>query len=236
HNEANGEQNRDGANDNRSWNCGVEGPTNDNAIEGLRNKQVKNFFVLTLLAAGTPMLLMGDEVRRTQQGNNNAYCQDNEISWFDWGLVEKHADVHRFVKRLIAMRLQRDVSLKDPPLTLNQLLRQVRIEWHGVKLNMPDWGPDSHCIALTAWSLENRFIIHLMINAYWGNLEFEIPRVSELAGNDWRRLIDTSREAPDDIRPWDEAGVVREAVYPVQERSLVMLLTQTQNYENVLTS
>ena len=98
HNEANGEDNRDGANDNRSWNCGVEGPTDDPAIEKLRNRQVKNFLTVTLLSLGVPMILMGDEVRRTQRGNNNAYCQDNEISWFDWTLVEKHADVHRFVQ------------------------------------------------------------------------------------------------------------------------------------------
>ena len=99
HNEANGEDNRDGSNDNLSWNCGVEGPTDDPAIEALRNRQVKNFFALELLSAGTPMLLMGDEVRRTQRGNNNAYCQDSEISWFDWSLLERHADIHRFVKR-----------------------------------------------------------------------------------------------------------------------------------------
>ena len=100
HNEANGENSRDGSDDNLSWNCGVEGPTDDAEIEALRNRQVKNFLAVTLLAAGMPMLLMGDEVRRTQHGNNNAYCQDSEISWFDWGLVERHADVHRFVKLL----------------------------------------------------------------------------------------------------------------------------------------
>ena len=100
HNEANGEDNRDGSDDNLSWNCGVEGPTDDPAIEALRNRQVKNFFALELLSAGTPMLLMGDEVRRTQRGNNNAYCQDSDISWFDWSLLERHADIHRFVKEL----------------------------------------------------------------------------------------------------------------------------------------
>ena len=98
HNEANGEGNRDGANYNLSWNCGVEGPTPDPEIEQLRNRQVKNFLALTLLATGTPMLLMGDEVRRTQSGNNNAFCQDNETSWFDWTLVENHADIQRFVQ------------------------------------------------------------------------------------------------------------------------------------------
>ena len=89
----------------------------------LRNRQVKNFLTLNLLAAGTPMLLMGDEVRRTQQGNNNAYCQDNEISWFDWTLLERHADIHRFVKLLTAFRQRRDVVTGDRPLTLNELLQ-----------------------------------------------------------------------------------------------------------------
>ena len=98
HNEANGEDNRDGADDNRSWNCGVEGPTDDPAIERLRNRQVKNMLTVTLLSLGVPMILMGDEVRRTQGGNNNAYCHDDESNWFDWTLLEKHADVLRFVQ------------------------------------------------------------------------------------------------------------------------------------------
>src|SRR4030095_6813344 len=96
HNEENGERNRDGADDNRSWNCGAEGPSEDPEVEKLRNRQIKNFLTLTMFSLGVPMILMGDEVRRTQRGNNNAYCQDNELSWFDWTLVEKHADLHRF--------------------------------------------------------------------------------------------------------------------------------------------
>jgi glycogen operon protein len=102
HNEANGEDNRDGNDQNLSWNCGVEGPTDDPEIERLRRRQVKNLLTLELLAVGVPMLTMGDEVRRTQLGNNNAYCQDSEISWFDWRLLDEHADVHRFTKLLIA--------------------------------------------------------------------------------------------------------------------------------------
>src|SRR3954462_10572203 len=93
HNEANGEENRDGAGDNRSWNCGVEGPTDDPAIEALRHRQIKNLLAINLLSAGPPMLTMGDEVRRTQRGTNNAYCQDNDISWFDWSLLERHTDI-----------------------------------------------------------------------------------------------------------------------------------------------
>ena len=110
HNQDNGESNRDGTDDNRSWNCGVEGPSDDPAIEELRNRQVKNFLTVTMLSLGIPMIAMGDEVRRTQNGNNNAYCQDNEISWFDWTLIEKHADIRRFVKLLIDRRLLRDMA------------------------------------------------------------------------------------------------------------------------------
>ena len=104
HNEANGEENRDGSDHELSWNCGVEGPSDDPAVEQLRNRQVKNFLAVNLLSAGVPMILMGDEMRRTQRGNNNAWCQDNETSWLDWSLRKTHADVHRFLRRLIRLR------------------------------------------------------------------------------------------------------------------------------------
>ena len=139
HNEANGENNQDGVSDNRSWNCGVEGPSDDPAVETLSNRQVKNFFTVTMLSLGLPMILMGDEVRRTQQGNNNAYCQDNETSWFDWKLLAQHAEVHRFARLLNAQRLLCDVKPEAPHLSLNQLLRKAERTWHGVKLGQPDW-------------------------------------------------------------------------------------------------
>ncbi|HYQ48790.1 MAG TPA: alpha-amylase family glycosyl hydrolase, partial [Thermodesulfovibrionales bacterium] len=229
HNEANGEDNRDGSNDNLSWNCGIEGPTDNPTVEGLRNRQVKNFFAVILLSAGAPMLLMGDEVRRTQRGNNNAYGQDNEISWFDWDLVGKHADLLRFVRVLIAARQKRDVSLEDFGLTLNQLLQHSKIAWHGVKLNQPDWGADSHAIALTVRSLRGRFVVHMMINAYWEDLAFEVPEVADFSGSNWKRWIDTSRESPDDICSWDEASVVREKVCLLQPRSVVVLFSRITN-------
>ena len=150
HNEANGEENRDGASDNRSWNCGAEGPTNDPGVERLRNRQVKNFLTITMLSLGVPMMLMGDEVRRTQHGNNNAYCQDNEISWFDWTLVEKYADVLRFARLLIDHRLLQDQEeFVSQSVSLNQLLRQAKWSWHGVKLGQPDWSDASHSVAFS---------------------------------------------------------------------------------------
>jgi glycogen operon protein len=229
HNEANGEENRDGSNENLSWNCGVEGPSEDPGVERLRDRQVKNFFAVTLLAAGAPMLLMGDEARRTQWGNNNAYCQDNEIGWFDWSLVERHAGLHRFVKHLIRARLRWDVSPEDPGLTLNQILQQAQIAWHGVKLNQPDWGADSHTIALTVRTIGGRFMIHIMVNAYLEGLEFKIPSSPELSGG-WVRWIDTFRESPDDISTLEGAAAVRGNVYLVQPRSVVILVAGMENY------
>ena len=176
HNEANGEDNRDGANDNRSWNCGVEGPTRrSRRSRTLRNRQVKNFLTVTLLSLGVPMILMGDEVRRTQDGNNNAYCQDNEISWFDWTLLEKHADVHRFVKLLIARRLLRGTEHERQRMSLNRLIREANKAWHGVRLNQPDWSDHSHSLAFTVEIRQEKLLFHLILNAYWEPLDFELP-------------------------------------------------------------
>jgi glycogen operon protein len=223
HNEANGENNRDGSDHNLSWNCGAEGPTDDSTIEVLRNRQVKNFLALELLAAGTPMLLMGDEVRRTQGGNNNAYCQDCDISWFDWSLLERHRDIHRFVKALNAFRQRRDVVVEGTALSLNQLLSRARIEWHGATLKHPDWSDHSHSLAFTVQSLRARFLLHGMLNAYWEPLTFELPPVPSECPQAWRRCIDTALEPPDDICPWETATVVGQATYVVQPRSVALL-------------
>ena len=227
HNEANGEANRDGANDNRSWNCGVEGPTDDAAVEALRNRQVKNLFAIELLSAGTPMLLMGDEVRRTQHGNNNAYCQDAESNWFDWTLLERHADVHRFVKLLNRYRQRRDIVTAGSSLTLSQLLEHSHIDWHGVKLGQPDWSDDSHSLALTFSTLQRRFLVHGMFNAYWQPLPFELPPITTGNGQRWRRCIDTALPGDDDIRQWDAAPPVEGGHYTVQPRSVVLLALNT---------
>jgi isoamylase len=222
HNESNGENNRDGSDDNLSWNCGVEGPSDDTAIEGLRNRQVKNFLALTLLAVGTPMLLMGDEVRRTQFGNNNAYCQDNEISWFDWTYLERHADVHRFVKELIAFRQRRDVAMGEETLSLNELLRRADLDWHGTTLGRPDWGEHSHSLAFTMKSLRSRFVLHGMFNAYWEPLTFQLPPPPR--GRPWLRCIDTALASPDDVRRGEHAPTVASDVYVAQARSVVLLV------------
>ena len=223
HNEANGEDNQDGLNENQSWNCGVEGPTTNLAIEQLRLQQIKNFFATTLLAYGTPMLLMGDEIRRTQHGNNNAYCQDNELSWFDWDAVQNHMGLIRFVKVLIAIRLNRDVSHEDPDLPLDEFLNQ-RLEWHGVHLNQPDWGDASHSIACTVWTYTGTFFLHLIFNAYHEDLTFALPSVEELGGKHWYRLIDTSLPSPQDISRYEDAEIVQGNSYLVKARSIVVVI------------
>jgi glycogen operon protein len=224
HNEANGENNRDGMDDNLSWNCGIEGPTDDPAIEQLRNRQVKNFLVFTLLSLGTPMLMMGDEVRRTQHGNNNAYCQDNELSWLDWGLLQKHADIRRFVKELIGVRLNRDRVLALSGLNPRQIRTRSRIQFHGVKLNQPDWGQDSHSLALTAYWLDGKVISHLILNAYWEPLDFELPSLPVGHQEGWYRWLDTFLASPDDITRWSEAPKIQGSTYLVQPRSIVGLV------------
>jgi isoamylase len=223
HNEENGEDNRDGSNDNVSWNCGVEGETSDPAIEAVRNRQVKNFLTLTLIAAGTPMVLMGDEVRRTQRGNNNAYSSDADANWLDWTLLERHGDIHRFVQALIAFRQRRDVVTGGVAHSLEDLLRHARIEWHGVALGHPDWSDHSHSIAFTMRSLRARFLIHGMFNAYWEPLTFELPPVPGDGGQHWRRCVDTALGSPDDIFPFSSAPVVVGATYAVQPRSIVVV-------------
>jgi isoamylase len=216
HNDANRQDNRDGADDNRSWSWGVEGPTDDPGIERLRNRQVKNFLTVTILSLGMPMLLMGDEVRRTQRGNNNAYCHDDETTWFDWTLVDKHADVRRFV----TMLNQRWPMLNErrQPLTLTQLLREADRTWHGVKLDQPDFRDDSHSVAVTAEIPPARLRLHAILNAYWEPLDFELPPLGP-----WRRRIDTSLDSPHDIVDWQAAPAVRGPTYRVEARSVVLL-------------
>ncbi len=223
HNEANGENNRDGADDNRSHNWGVEGPSEDPAVESLRNRQVKNLLTVTMFSLGLPMLQMGDEVRRSQGGNNNGYCQDNETSWFDWGLLQKHTDLHRFVKLLNAHRLAFESASQS--LSLSQLLRVENRNWHGVKLGEPDWSAASHSLAMQVECLDERVRLYLILNAYWESLDFDLPPESYQTRdqNEWHRWIDTSLDSPDDVSEWGHAPAVAGSVYRAGPRSVVVL-------------
>ena len=161
---------------------------------------------------------MGDEMRRTQGGNNNAYCYDNANNWLDWGLLEQHADVHRFVKLLIARRLLRDVEAEQQRKSLDQLLREARKAWHGVKLEQPDWSDWSHSLALGAELKKQKLYFQLMMNAYWEPLEFELPSSDDRGGHPWRRWIDTGLESPLDIVEWPKAPAISDDKYRVEAR------------------
>ncbi|MGB7442245.1 MAG: glycogen debranching protein GlgX [Coleofasciculaceae cyanobacterium] len=222
HNEANGEENRDGSNDNFSWNCGEEGSTDDPAIEALRIQQIKNFLTILLVAQGTPMLLMGDEVRRSQLGNNNAYGQDNQLSWFDWSGIEENADILRFVKSLIHFIQAREIFRQENLLLSKGNPHNPYIIWHGLQLDQPNWGDDSHSLAFTLHHPESGEHLHIMLNAYWENLTFELPPLS--SKQRWHRIVDTALPSPADFCDLPEAVLVKEYNYQVTARSSVVLM------------
>lgn len=224
HNEANNENSRDGCNDNHSWNCGVEGATNDPAIDVLRLQQIKNFYTILLFSQGTPMLLMGDEVRRTQQGNNNAYCQDSEISWFHWHSVEKQQDLLRFVKASIEFTQGLELFQHEKILTVTYASQEPHIVWHGVKLGQPDWSEHSHSLAFTLRHPKAEEQLHIILNAYWEPLTFELPPLGH--GEVWCRIVDTARSSPDDFCRPEAAPVVHQGYYAVEPRSSVVLMVR----------
>jgi glycogen operon protein len=222
HNEANGEDNRDGSNDNYSWNCGVEGSTPDPEIEALRLKQLKNFFTILFVSQGTPMILMGDEVRHTQLGNNNAYCQDNELSWFDWSALDKQADLLRFVRCLIHGSQKLALLQRERLLDVTPGSQQPNLVWHGTALEQPDWSPESRCLAFTLYHPQANEHLHVILNAHWELLTFELPDLQD--GKFWRRIIDTSLSSPDDYCVLEVAPPVKENIYQAADRSCVVLV------------
>ena len=227
HNDANGEHNRDGSDDNASWNCGSEGPTDDPAVLALRQRQLRNFLTVLLLSSGTPMLAMGDELCRSQGGNNNAYCQDNSISWLDWGLLADHADLYRFTRELIAYRRRRDVVADGQALCLADLLQSHEIHWHGIEPDQPDWGDNSHSLAYTMTSTSHRFRLCVLINAWWQPLTFTLPP-ADFGHEQWRRWIDTARPSPADIVPWEQASHIDQESCSVSSRAVVVLIAGHQ--------
>ncbi len=217
HNEANGENNRDGSDNNFSWNHGAEGPASPE-IEALRERQIKNFLTMTLLSLGTPMLLMGDEIRRSQLGNNNAYAQNNPLSWFDWSQVDQHAGLRRFIRGLIDLRLHYTIHPEDADKTLSQVLNQDTITWHGTNLYQPNWSADSRTLAVTIASQDGRRITHMLFNTSPDPQPFELP------GPNWRRVLDTNLVSPDDYADPINAPIVPGASYLVAPRSIVVLV------------
>jgi glycogen operon protein len=218
HNYPNEEYNLDGLDANFSYNHGVEGPTEDPEIEALRFRQIKNYTTILMLSQGTPMLLMGDEIRRTQAGNNNAYCQDNEISWFNWDDVQKQADLLRFTKKLIQFYHQHHLFRAEIYWTIPG---GPEITWHGVKLGQPDWGHHSHSLAFELVDPEYEEHLHVMLNAYQEPLDFDLPRT--LFGKTWCRVIDTSLPSPGDYADPPPPLPNGQMQYNVLPRSVVVL-------------
>jgi len=220
HNESNRENNNDGSDQNCSWNCGVEGSSDRPDVLALRSRQVRNFFTILLLSHGTPMLLSGDEVRRTQAGNNNAYCQNNTTGWFDWDDGEKNEDVFRFVKLAIAFVKGYALFRHEGYLDASGQSAGPGIVWHGVRLGEPDLTDDSHVIAFTLQYPDKGEFIHVMCNGYWDGLNFDLP--PQPTGRRWRRIIDTALLSPHDITEIGTAPVLKGGSYIVQARSCVV--------------
>ncbi|HRK32867.1 MAG TPA: glycogen debranching protein GlgX, partial [Tepidisphaeraceae bacterium] len=189
HNEANLEDNRDGTEDNLGTNCGAEGPTEDASVNALRDRLCKNAMAILMVSLGTPMINMGDEVRRTQNGNNNGYCQDNELSWFDWRLVEQNRVFHEFVKSLIRLRLESSPVVREHR-TLAERLRHAKIRWHSTKLRQADWADHSRCVSVTITTAGGDEVYHLIFNGSEYDLDFDTPRPPK-PRNAWLRLLDT---------------------------------------------
>lgn len=232
HNEANGEGNRDGIDENLSWNCGTEGETDDPGVEALRTRQIKNFAAILMLSQGVPMFVTGDEIRRTQKGNNNAYCQDNEINWFDWNLAEKNRDMFRFFTQMIAFRKSHP-SLQRSRFFTGQANQRglVDLSWHGCRLYNPGWNdPSSQVLAFTMGgfsegdSLEDvDEDIHVMLNMDWKDLDFDVPPLAE---RKWYKVVDTFQSSPNDITDLREEAVISENNCHVKNRSVVVLISR----------
>jgi isoamylase len=223
HNEANLEANGDGTNANFSWNCGAEGPTANEDIKALRTRQIKNALTLTLLSVGTPMLLMGDEVGRTQAGNNNAYCQNNTLSWLQWKRDSSSTDMLRFTQAMIRLRgtFERKGLLGQTEADRSE--GAGRIEWHGTRLDQPDWSSDSHSLAYAVRTSNRTQACYVAINAYWTTLEFELPTSVTDKEGEWTRIVDTSLQSPHDIVDQSQSQVIVGRTYIVSPRSIVIL-------------
>jgi len=219
HNEANGEGNRDGTEANFSDNCGAEGETGDAAIETLRNRQVRNFLLTLLASRGVPMLLGGDEFRRTQRGNNNAYGLDDETSWYDWGRVERHGDVLRFVRRLSAFRKA------HPALGVERFYTGSEIRWFGPDGNTPAWrDPGARQLGCLIRE-DGRDTLCLLFNAGREAVDFSLPDAA--SGKRWHVAADTGHEPPGDIHDAGaEPPCVDQGAYHLQFRAGAMLVAK----------
>ncbi|KAF3981932.1 MAG: glycogen debranching protein GlgX [Methylococcales symbiont of Hymedesmia sp. n. MRB-2018] len=222
HNGANGEDSRDGCNNNLSYNCGEEGETNDPKITKHRRKQVKNAFAILLLSEGVPMLLAGDEILNSQQGNNNGYCQDNELTWINWEMAQKNSDILRFVQQMIALRKRHGSIMRRRFLTGKMVEeRGIKdINWHGAKLDKPLWNdPETRLLALTlAGTTVNEADIHVVINMSDQKTTVELPVIKDKT---WCLAVDTSEQSPADIISPHNQKSINKKTYQVNKKTVV---------------
>ena len=220
HNEPNGEGNHDGTDGNFSENYGAEGATTDAGIENLRKRQIKNFLLTLLISRGVPMLLSGDEVRRTQSGNNNAYCQDNETSWFDWSHLAQHQEIYRFARGMIAFRAAHPVLSKE------QFYTEREIRWLSAAGGLPDWFDRRERSLACVIRESARDALLLMFNAGEKGTDFALPPVPQ--GSRWHLAVDTSRLTPQDVFAAGEEALVDDLkAYPLEGRSSAILLLRS---------
>jgi len=200
HNSANGEHNRDGRDDNLSWNSGIEGATDDADVLRLRAQRARNFMALLLLSQGVPMLNAGDEVLRTQRGNNNAYCQDNDLSWLDWSFTPAARAMLRFTRELIALRKRHPSLRRARFLNGHSDDEPAEIQWFGESLDAPKWHDrDAQVLCfMLAGAVPQEPALHVMINMASTARTLPLP---DAAKRNWRRIADTTRDAPHDIVP-----------------------------------
>jgi glycogen operon protein len=230
HNWENGEDGRDGANDNNSWNCGHEGETDDPQIQHLRRQQMKNAIAILMVSQGVPMIFMGDEMARSKGGNNNTYCHDSDLTWIDWHLLEENAEMFRFFKLMINFRKQHPV-LRNRYHFLHQDTMgtgYADITFHGTNLWQPDWGAGSRSLAFllsgahARQGRESDNDIYVIMNAFWDNLEFQLPTIK---GQHWHLAVDTCEASPDDIYPVGEEPALRNQKSIIAgSRSVVVLV------------
>jgi isoamylase len=221
HNEDNQEGNRDGTDANYSWNHGEEGPSQNPDVEALRIRQIKNFLTLLMISKGTPMLLMGDEVRRTQRGNNNAYCQDNELSWFDWSALEREKDLFEYVKKIIRFNLSTPYFQEGYFWNLKKQKDTTHIVWHGTRIGEPDLSHQSHSIAFSLTNHRYDDQLHVIINSFWEPLTFELPPLEMDGGNRWVQILNTALDHQEEEK-------VEGFEYTAQARSMIIFKGKQQ--------
>jgi len=220
HNEANGEYGADGDNNNFSANHGVEGPSSDPAICSLRAQQLRNFATLLILAHGVPMLLSGDEMGRSQKGNNNSWCQDNELGWLNWGDLEQNRDLHQFFSDLIAFR--KSHALLRPRHFEGEETGQRRLAWHGTRLGEIDWSAKASSLGMHLQGYSDEVEIYLIAHAAEDAADFALPTSNQQTP--WRRFVDTALSAEQaSCVPGEESEIADQQFYRVQGRSVVVL-------------